>query len=64
MMRYHLPVDSATLANGLARDARVMLAPGSTFGLEHHLRIGIGQRQDLFAEGLRRAGAYMRSTRF
>jgi len=64
MMRYHLPVDSATLANGLARDARVMLAPGSTFGLEHHLRIGIGQRQDLFAEGLRRAGAYMRSARF
>jgi aspartate/methionine/tyrosine aminotransferase len=64
MMRYHLSIDSATLADGLARDARVMLAPGSTFGLEHHLRIGIGQRQDLFAEGLRRAGAYMRSGRF
>lgn len=64
MMRYELPVDSMTLANGLARDARVMLAPGSTFGLEHHLRIGIGQHPDLFAEGLSRAGAYMGAGRF
>jgi len=64
MMRYTLPVDSATLADGLARDARVMLAPGSTFGLEHHLRIGVGQRPDLFAEGLRRTAEYMRSGRF
>ena len=64
MMRYSSPVDSATLADGLARDARVMLAPGSTFGLEHHLRIGVGQRPDLFAEGLRRTAEYMRSGRF
>lgn len=64
MMRYTLPIDSATLADGLARDARVMLAPGSTFGLEHHLRIGIGQRPDLFAEGLRRTAEYMRSRQF
>ena len=64
MLRYSLPVGSVTLADGLARDARVMLAPGSTFGLEHHLRIGVGQRPDLFAEGLRRTAEYMRSNRF
>ena len=64
MMRYTLPIDSATLADGLARDARVMLAPGSTFGLEHHLRIGVGQRPEVFAEGLRRTAEYMRSNRF
>jgi aspartate/methionine/tyrosine aminotransferase len=64
MMRYTLPIDSATLADGLARDARVMLAPGSTFGLEHHLRIGVGQRPEVFAEGLRRTAEYMRSDRF
>jgi hypothetical protein len=29
-----------------------MLAPGSTFGYEGHLRIGIGQTPDIFAEGL------------
>jgi hypothetical protein len=34
-----------------------MLAPGSAFGIEHHLRIGIGQVPDTFAEGLRRTAA-------
>jgi aspartate/methionine/tyrosine aminotransferase len=61
MMRYTAPVDSLTLANRLAGEAKVMLAPGSAFGLEGQLRIGIGQRQDIFAEGLRRSGALLRS---
>jgi hypothetical protein len=34
-----------------------MLAPGSAFGLEYHLRIGIGQEPSVFARGLERAGA-------
>ena len=33
-----------------------MLAPGSAFGYEHHLRLGIGQRPDIFAKGLQEAG--------
>ena len=33
-----------------------MLAPGSAFGYEHHLRLGIGQRPDIFAKGLEEAG--------
>jgi len=60
MMRYTAPLDSVTLADRLAAEAKVMLAPGSAFGLEGHLRIGIGQRQDIFAEGLRRAGEFLR----
>jgi aspartate/methionine/tyrosine aminotransferase len=60
MLRYNVPLDSETLADRLAGEARVMLAPGSAFGLEGHLRIGIGQRQDLFAEGLRRTGEFLR----
>lgn len=59
MMKYTAPVDSTTLADRLAKEARVMLAPGSTFGLEGYLRIGIGQRQDLFAEGLRLTGEFL-----
>ena len=35
----------------------VMLAPGSAFGIEHHLRIGIGQEPAIFEEGLRRTAA-------
>lgn len=40
----------------LATEYSVMLAPGSAFGYEHHLRLGIGQRPDLFARGLAEAG--------
>ena len=63
VMRYTAPVDSTVLADRLACEAKVMLAPGSAFGLEGHLRIGIGQRPDLFAEGLRRTGSFLTSLR-
>lgn len=63
MMKYTAPVDSTILADRLANEARVMLAPGSAFGLEGYLRIGIGQRQDLFAEGLRRTGEFLEGLR-
>jgi len=59
MMRYAADIGSGELADGLARDARVMLAPGASFGLEGYLRIGIGQRPDIFAEGLRRTAEYL-----
>lgn len=61
MMRYSADIPSMDLANKLAAEARVMLAPGSTFGIENHLRIGVGQRQDIFAEGLRRTERVLRS---
>ena len=60
MMRYDLNVPSLELADRLAEDVRVMLAPGSAFGIEHHLRIGIGQRPDLFEAGLDRTSDYLR----
>ncbi|MGI8486796.1 MAG: aminotransferase class I/II-fold pyridoxal phosphate-dependent enzyme [Thermomicrobiales bacterium] len=63
MMKYNLPIDSTTLANGLAKDVRVMLAPGASFGLEGYLRVGVGQRPDLFAEGLRRTASYFTAIR-
>lgn len=56
LLKYNLPVDSLTLADRLATEYSVMLAPGSAFGYEHHLRLGIGQRPDLFAAGLVEAG--------
>jgi aspartate/methionine/tyrosine aminotransferase len=59
MMRYSLDLPSQDVADGLARDARVMLAPGSSFGIEGHLRIGIGQQPDLFRAGLDRTADYL-----
>ena len=51
-----MPVASLELADRLAIDWSVMLAPGSAFGYEHHLRLGIGQRPEVFAKGLEEAG--------
>ncbi len=54
LFRYHLATPSLDLANLLAERYSVMLAPGSAFGYEHHLRMGIGQDPAVFAAGLGR----------
>jgi aspartate/methionine/tyrosine aminotransferase len=59
LIKYDRAMPSLALADLLATEHSVMLAPGSAFGYEHHLRLGIGQRPDIFAEGLRRAGAVL-----
>lgn len=56
LVKYDLPIDSLTLADRLAEEYSVMLAPGSAFGYEHHLRLGIGQQPEIFKEGLAQAG--------
>ena len=57
LLRYALDVPSLELADRLAEEYSVMLAPGSAFGFEHHLRIGVGQDPAIFAEGLARTAA-------
>lgn len=61
MMTYTADLDSTTLANRLAEEAGVMLAPGAAFGLEGHLRIGIGQRPAIFREGLEKTSEFLRT---
>jgi len=56
LLRYNLPIDSRELADLLATEYGVMLAPGSAFGVERHLRIGIGQDPPVFRAGLAAAG--------
>ncbi len=57
LARYQLDIPSLELANRLAERYNVMLAPGSAFGFEHHLRIGIGQDPAVFSAGLEQASA-------
>jgi aspartate/methionine/tyrosine aminotransferase len=54
LMRYKLDMPSLELSNKLAAEYSVMLAPGSAFGFEGHLRLGIGQTPRIFEEGLNR----------
>ncbi len=60
LMEYDLAMPSLELANRLAEEESVMLAPGSAFGYEGYLRIGVGQDPTIFAEGLRRTARYLR----
>ena len=59
LLRYHLDVPSRGLADRLAAEASVMLAPGSAFGFERHLRIGLGAEPAQFTEGLQIAAAFL-----
>lgn len=52
LLHYHLDLPSLALADRLAEEASVMLAPGSAFGYEGRLRIGFGQDPAHFEEGL------------
>ena len=60
LMKYNLDIPSAKLSDLLAGEYSVMLAPGAAFGYEGYVRIGIGQRPDLFREGLFRTAACFR----
>jgi aspartate/methionine/tyrosine aminotransferase len=57
LLHYRLDIPSLDLANLLAEEYSVMLAPGSAFGLEQYLRIGLGQDPALLAAGLDRVSA-------
>lgn len=61
MMRYTADIDSTTLADRLAGETGVMLAPGDAFGMPGTLRIGIGQDPEIFREGLEKTAAFLRS---
>ena len=63
LLRYDLPMPSLELADLLAGEFGVMLAPGSAFGYEHHLRLGIGQDPPIFRAGLEAASRCFASLR-
>jgi aspartate/methionine/tyrosine aminotransferase len=63
LLRYRLEISSLELADRLATEHGVLLAPGSAFGYEHYLRIGLGQDPGVFRAGLDAAGRGLESLR-
>ncbi|MBK8048317.1 MAG: aminotransferase class I/II-fold pyridoxal phosphate-dependent enzyme [Anaerolineales bacterium] len=61
LLHYTLAMPSLALADRLATEYSVMLAPGSAFGYEQYLRIGIGQHPAVFHAGLAAAGKCFRA---
>lgn len=58
LLRYHFDLPSEIVANRLAEEERVMLAPGSAFGMEGRLRIGLGGEPERFTAGLARVDRF------
>lgn len=59
-VRYHLDLPSVDVAHALRREADVLVAPGSVFGVEHHLRIAHGLEPAMIDEAFDRAGRVLR----
>lgn len=56
---YNLKMNSTALSDGLRREKSVFLVPGDAFGLDNHIRIGIGSEKEYFLAGLERFGRYL-----
>ena len=63
LIRYSGSRPSAELAERLRADHGVLVVPGSHFGLDHHLRIGIGGESGPLREGLARLGGVLEANR-
>ena len=63
LIRYPGPRPSDELAERLRADHGVLVVPGSHFGLEHHLRIGIGGEPGPLRDGLARLGRVLETNR-
>jgi len=59
-VRYQLDLPSVEVAHALRREADVLVAPGATFGVEHHLRITHGLEPATLDEALHRTGKVLR----
>jgi len=58
-VRYDAPVDAVTVAHRI-REAGVLVAPGTAFGVDRHLRITHGLRRDVLGEALDIIGSTIR----
>jgi aspartate/methionine/tyrosine aminotransferase len=56
-LAYDLPIGSTAFAERLRREASTLIVPGDVYGLDGHLRSGIGTPRDRLAMGLERLGA-------
>lgn len=57
--RYPQTINSTELSRRLRNDESVFIVAGDWFGMDSHMRIGIGGEQDRIAEGLARFGRFL-----
>jgi aspartate/methionine/tyrosine aminotransferase len=62
LLKYASDVASIELAERVRRHQSTLIVPGSHVGLDGHLRIWLGGREDFLREGLRRIGVELEKT--
>lgn len=53
-IKYNLKINSTELAKWLREEKSVFIVAGDCYGLDHHFRIGLGERKDYLLAGLSR----------
>lgn len=53
-IKYDLDINSSELTKWLREEKSVFIVAGDCFGMDHHIRIGIGERKAYILEGLER----------
>jgi aspartate/methionine/tyrosine aminotransferase len=51
-LKYNYDYESKLLAETLLKEEGIFFVPGACFELENHLRLGLGQSEEMFADGL------------
>lgn len=57
-LRYHLPMSSQALSTRLREEESLFVVAGSWFGLENHIRLGLGVETEQLAEALERLARF------
>ncbi len=57
-LRYHHPVGSTELSTRLRKEQSLLVLPGDVYGMDGYLRLGIGERREVLAAGLRILGRF------
>ena len=61
LMRYDVDTPSLTIADRVRTKQNTLIVPGSQIGIEGHLRIWLGGREEFLREGLRRIGSELKA---
>ncbi len=51
-LRYRLAINSSELAARLREEISLLVLPGDVYGMDHHIRLGIGDQESHFNAGL------------
>ncbi len=62
-VRYHADINSTELVERMIHEQSAYVVPGDHFGMDGHLRIGIGLPEDYLLEGLERLATVIQSAR-